>query len=149
MAAVNQGETSNHFKINTFRLFLSFFFFLYTYVVAKGLIPLPDQTPRINFFGVFCVSLGLVIAYHCLTSSYRLFLFGTWLFIPLALKQLTSKIKFLEMMLEPYLVQRVTYYGLVLVLLVLISPPALRLFNRSAREYKPSQPLFLKNGLPF
>ena len=136
-------------RLDTFRLTLAIYFFLYAYIVARSLVPLPDEPPRINFWGVFCVTGGIVIGYHCITSSYRLFQVSIWLFMPLAYWQLGKKIKFLEMMLEPKTIQVVTQYSLGLILFVLLMPKAFRVFNKSASEYQRADLLYLKKGVRF
>ena len=145
-----QGADKEPGKLNRFRIFLSFFFFLYAYVVAQGMIPLPDEPPRINFRGVFCATAGLVIAYHCLVSRYRLFLVSVWLFIPMvAFAQMEKRIKFLEMMLEPMAIEKAAYYGIGLVYVVLLSPKALQTFDKSVREYRKRNPILFKKGFPY
>lgn len=137
-------------KIDLFRLSLAVFFFLYAYIVAKGLIPLPDQAPRIDFRGVLCVTAGMVIAWFCLVSNYRLFLTGTWLFILwVAIPQMEKRLNFLEMMLEPTSIEKVTFYGLALVMVVLMLPRAMQTFSAHSEEYKVDQPMLFKKGLPF
>ncbi|MDJ0836988.1 MAG: hypothetical protein QNK37_10760 [Acidobacteriota bacterium] len=136
-------------RIDSFRLTLAVYFFLYAYIVARSLVPLPDEPPRINFWGVFCVTGGVVIGYHCLTSSFRLFLVGIWLFIPIGYWQLGKKIKFLEMMLEPKTIQVVTQYSLGIVLFVLLMPKAFRTFHKGVSEYRRSDLLFLKKGVRY
>lgn len=137
------------FPFSLLRVLLCIYFLLYAYVVAIGMIPLPDQPPRIDFFGVFCSSLGVVIAYHMLTSSYRLFLVGVWAFLPLAISQMNDKLRFLEMMLEPKLLQTTVAYSLYGIFLLLISPVAFRLFNKSVKEYNPPRHLLLQKGVRY
>ena len=131
------------------RILLSFYFLIYTYIVAQGMIPLPDQPARINFFAVFCVTMGLVIAFHCLASSYRLFLIGIWAFMPFAIQQLNGKIRFLEMMLEPRQVQVILSYSLYGVLVMLLTPKVLLTFNKPVREYNPPRNLLLQKGMRY
>ncbi len=137
------------FRFDLFRIFLGLYFLIYAYVVGIGMIPLPDEPPRIHFLSLFCLVGGVVIAYHSLTSRFRLFQMGVWLFIPIAIKQLHGKIRFLEMMLEPNAIQQTTQYSLVLVHLILLTPQAFRTFNRSAKEYQHSKPLVVGEGVRF
>jgi len=147
------SETPTHkplIRFDWFRLSLACFFFLYVYVVAQSLIPLPDEPPRINFWGVFCIAGGMVIGIHMLTSSLRLFQVGTWLFLLIAHWQMGKKIKFLEMMLEPKAVEVVTQYAVGVVLLVMLTPHAFRTFHQKAASLKRNeQPLLVKRGVPF
>ena len=137
-------------SIDLFRLALALFFFIYTYIVAVNLVPLPDQAPRIDFKGVFCVTAGMVIAWQCLVGRYRLFLVATWLFILwVGLPQMQKRITFLEMMLEPTSITTVAHYALGLVLLLLLSPRALQTFSAAAGEYQPQRPMLFRKGLPF
>ena len=131
------------------RCLLAFYFCCYTYVVAIGMIPLPDEPSRINFYGLFCVTAGLVIAYHFLVSRYFLFYLSVLTFLPLAARQLATRIKFLEMMLEPNLLFRVTRYSLAVIALAMLMPPTWRLFRKKSSEYKRPSPLFFRKGVPF
>jgi hypothetical protein len=132
-----------------YRVSLCVFFLIYAYIVAKGLIPLPDEPPRINFWGTACTTFGVVAAYYCLVSEYRMFLVGLWLFIPLAMSQMNTKIRFLEMMLEPHNPQIATQYGLFAVFLALISPVAMRTFHKPTSAYRSHHNLLLQKGIPF
>lgn len=140
------GKTHSSITIEWLRVALAAYFFVYAYIVARSLIPLPDQSLRIDFRGLMCVVLGLVIGFHCLTSSYRLFQIGTWFFLLMAYGQLTKKIKFLDMMLEPQTIETVTRYSIGLIMLVLLSPQAFRLFSKPASEYRRGKLLFVKRG---
>lgn len=142
-------ESDSFFRFDLFRTLLAAFFFLYAWVVAQSMIPLQDQAPRIEFNGILGASLGLVIAWHCLTTRFRIFLVGSCLFsIWVAFPQLEKKLRFLEMMLEPLLLEKVTYYGLGVVMLVMLTPKALSVFNRSTQDYTAKKPLFFGN-FPF
>ena len=143
------SEKNPFYRLDLFRSVLAFYFFLYAYVVARGMVPLPDEPPRIHFLSLFCLVGAAVIGYHCLVSRYRLFQMGVWLFIPFALKQLYGKIRFLEMMLEPNNIQKVTQFSLVVMLLIFLTPQAFRLFNRGAREYKARRPMVMPEGMQF
>jgi len=136
-------------RIDVFRLTIASFFFLYAYVVAQSLIPLPDEPPRINFWGVFCVTGGVVIGFHVLISRYRLFLIGTWFFLLIAHWQIGKKVKFLEMMLEPKALEIVTQYALGVVLLALLTPRAFQTFDRAVSERDRTEALIVKKGIPF
>lgn len=131
------------------RIVLAIYFLLYAFIVATGMIPLEEQAPRIDSLGLFCVVAGFVIAFHCLVSRYRLFLIGVWVFIPLAIHQMEKRVRFLEMMLESYSVETILLYSLYAMLIVLISPLALRQFNLPASAYRKSKDLLLNKGIPF
>ncbi len=143
------GKSHSLVTIEWLRIALAAYFFVYAYIVAQSLTPLPDQSLRIDFRGLMCVILGLVIGFHCLTSSYRLFQIGTWFFMLLAYGQMSKKIKFLDMMLEPQIIETVTRYSLGLILLVMLSPQAFRLFSKPASEYKRDKLLFVKRGFNY
>lgn len=140
---------ANPTNLNLFRLVFALFFLIYTYVVARGLIPMPDETPRIKALGVFCIAGGFVVAFHFLTSSYRLFLVGTWFFIPIAIHELQGRVRFLEMMLEPYQVEKITLFALHIILLALLSPLAMRSFTRTSDTFSHPKQLLLGKGIPF
>lgn len=140
----------NLIKWDGYRATLALFFFLLAWVLATAMIPLPDEPPRIQFKGVLCSSLGLVIAFHCLTSRSRLFLRLTWVYIIwLAFPQLQKRLKFLEMMLEPTVLIKVTSFSLGLVLITLLLPRALQTFDRIGSGSNPKETAFLKKGFPF
>ena len=143
------GKSSGLVRLDWFRLSLAAYFVLYVYIVAHSLIPLPDEPPRINFWGVFCVVGGLVIAYHCLTSSYRLFLVSTWGFLLIAHWQLGKKIKFLEMMLEAKTIESVTRYSLGIIMLALLTPKAFRLFSKASKDFVRKKQLTTRKGFLF
>ena len=114
------------------------------------MIPLPDEPPRINRWGLMCVTIGLVIAYHCLVSRYRLFLFSIWMFyLGSAGGQMEKRIKFLEMMLEPKTLELLAYHGLGLLFLMLLLPKALKTFNQSVQSYQPAPAPLFRKGFPF
>jgi len=123
------------------------YFCIYTYVVIHSLIPLPDQPPRIEFLGVTCVTTGLVLAIGSLIGRHAGFYWLGLCFFPIAALQLIDKIKFLEMMLEPFTIERITRYSLGLMLLLWLSPPVHRLF-RERTVRKPHRPL-LPQGIEF
>ncbi len=147
---VADHKSSKLWHFDLFRSSLALFFVLYAFVVAKGMIPLPDEPPRINKWGLFCVTLGLVIAFHCLVSRYRLFLFSIWMFyLWSAQGQMEKRIKFLEMMLEPRNIEVITYHGLGLVFLLLLLPKSLKTFNKSVKAYHPTPSPVFRKGFPF
>ena len=131
------------------RVPLSLYFLLYTYVVARGLVPLPDEPPRINFWGIFCATCGFVIALHFLVGRYRLFLCSVLVFLPIAAWQLSKRIRFLEMMLQPMDLEKVVWYSLGFVGLALLMPSAWAVFDKPLGDYKRSRPLFFNKGIPF
>lgn len=131
------------------RVVLAIYFLLYAFIVAKGLIPLEEQAPRINALGLTCVVAGFVIAFHCLTSTYRLFLVAVLVFIPIAVHQINGRIRFLEMMLEPYTVETILKYSLYGVMLLFITPKMFKSFSTPASAYKKSQKLLLGKGIPY
>ena len=146
------ADTKTHaalVRFNSFRLSLAIYFFVYTYVVAQSLVPLPDEPPRIDFWGVFCVTGGIVLGYHALTSSFRIFQVITWLFLLIAHWQLGKKIKFLEMMLEPKALEAMTQVSLGVILLVMLSPRAFRIFDQKVSAYRRKGPLLTQKGVPF
>lgn len=110
------------------------YFCIYTYVVVQSLVPLPDQPPRIEFLGVTCVAGGLVLAIASLIGRHRGFYWLGLCFFPLAALQMIEKIKFLEMMLEPFTIERITRYSLGLILLLWLSPPVNRLFDQKPKN---------------
>ena len=136
-------------RFDWFRITCAVFFFLYVYVVAQSLIPLPDEPPRINFWGVFCIAGGMVIGVQMLTSSLRLFQIGTWLFLLIAHWQIGKKIKFLEMMLEPKALESVTQYAVGMMLFVMLTPHAFRIFAAKASTVRERNPLLVRKGIPF
>jgi len=150
-AVSNEGGLKGKplWRFNGLRATLALYFFVYAYVVAKSLVPLPDEPARINFLGVFCVTAGIIISFSFLIIRYRLFLGAVLCFLPLATHQLSNKIKFLEMMLESTDVVVVTRYSLGFVMLVLLTPPVLRMFDQPVSSYTSTPPLFMKKGFPF
>lgn len=146
---MSKQHPKGHTMFTLFRVSLSFFFLLYAYIVAKGLLPLPDEPPRINFWGTTCLVGGVTAAFYCLVSEFRFFLVGLWLFIPIAMSQMNTKIRFLEMMLEPHNVHIAAQYGLFAVFLALISPVALRTFHKPVSAYGAPRNLLLQKGIPF
>ncbi len=136
-------------RFSRFRIFLGCYFFLYAYVVAVGLIPLPDEPPRINFWGVFLVSVGMVIALQCLVSRSRLFHLIVLGYLFIAQAQMGKRIKFLEMMLEPTSVEVVARYSLALLFVVLCSERAFRTFDQPWRTIENAAPPLFKKGFPF
>ena len=140
-------------EINFLRGSLATWFLLFAFFVALGMRPLPDEPPRINFFGLFCTVGALVIAVQFMLSRYRLFLIGILPFLFLCFRYLNKRIRFLEMMLEPNLVERTLQWclpgiGLILILMLIFSRPK-SMFPRKAGDYKAPEPLFFKNGIPF
>jgi hypothetical protein len=137
-------------KWDGYRAFLAFFFFLLSWVVAQGMVPLPDEPPRIQFTGVFCTVSGLVIAFHCLISRSRMALRLTWVFVIwFAFPQLEKRLKFLEMMLEPTLLVKVTYFSLGFVMITLLLPRALQTFDRLGLAMEDDEPRIFNKGFPF
>lgn len=131
------------------RILLCGYFILYSYIVARGMVPLPDEPRRINFWGLFCVITGMVIAFQVLVNRLRLFQLSIIAFLPLAAWQLAGRTKFLEMMLEPNTIEKTTRYTLAVILLVMLMPRVFRLFSMSIKDYKASRPMFFKKGIPF
>ena len=136
-------------RFNLLRCLLALYFLIYVYVVAHGLVPLPDQPPRIDFWGLLCITAGFVIAFHVMMSRYRLFWLSILVFIPFAARQLWKRSRFLEMMLESNDVEKTTMWTLGLIFLVLLTPRVFRMFNKPAREFKARPPLVYRKGFPF
>lgn len=147
---VKKADEKEEGRIKRMRVALAVFFAAYAYVVAQGLVPLPDVAPRIEFKGVLAVAAGTVIAFFCLIGRYRIFLLSVWLFmIWVAFPQMEKRLTFLEMMLEPLAMERATYYGMAGIFLILMTNRALRAFSDSVSEYKLPAPMFFKKGFPF
>ncbi len=146
---MSNQNAKGHSIFTLFRVSLCLFFLLYAYIVAKGLLPLPDEPPRINFWGSACLVGGLVAAFYALVSQFRFYLIYMWLFLPIAMSQMNTKIRFLEMMLEPHNVHIAAQYGLFAVFLALISPVAFRTFHKPVSAYRPPRNLLLQKGIPF
>lgn len=137
-------------RIKRFRVVLALFFAAYAYVVTRGLVPLPEVAPRIDFKGVLCVAAGTMIAIFCLLGRYRLFLLSVWIFmIWIAFPQMEKRLTFLEMMLEPIALERVTYFGMAAIFITLMTSRAMRAFSASTREYEQPAPMLFKKGFPF
>lgn len=137
------------FKVPALRLLLSAYFCIYCYVVANSLIPLPDQPPRIEFLGVAAITGGIILAIACLIAQHRGFWWLGLCFFPIAALQLIDKMKFLEMMLEPFTIERVTRYSLGLLLVLWFTPPIRRLFPITSNQSGQSKAKLLPSGLPF
>ena len=136
-------------RFDALRFVLALFFVVYAYVAGRGLLPLPDEPPRIKFLEVFCASLAMVIAYHALVSRARAFPLLVCGFLMIAHQQLAGRVRFLEMMLESHRVEQLLQYGLGIVFLVLLSPRALRMFQQPIGAQLENRPLLVRKGIPF
>ena len=149
-AAISDGSQGHSLiSFHPLRSVLALYFFVYAYVVARGMIPLPDEPPRINFWGLFCVTGGMVLAYQSLTTRYRVFLFMALPFLILATWQLGKRIRFLEMMLESNSVERMTQISLGVVFLTLLTPKAFLTFDRGLHSGSKNSKPPTKPGFPF
>ena len=114
-------------------------------IVAISLPPLPEEPPRINYYGLLLVVGSLVAAVHLLRSKSRwvplLMVSG----FPLLAWYLANRVKLLQMILEPFLIEKVALYTLPLVFVYLMTPTVWRDFNeRSSIKPSPTQ-----KGFPF
>jgi len=146
---LSHNATNPLFRFDLFRILLALFFFIYVYVTAQGLIPLPDEPPRINFWGVFLVSTGMIVSFFCLIGQSRLFHLFMFAYLFIAQGQIAKRIKFLEMMLEPSRIEEVARYSLALVFIALCSEQAFRAFDRSFKETNGPGLSLIKKGVPF
>lgn len=131
------------------RLLLAAYFLIFCYVVAQGMFPLPDETPRIKYWDFAFSLLSLVIGFQMLISKYRGFLLASLLFLPFASWHLQTRAKFLEMMLESFRTETLLRYGLIGVALLLATPWSLRAFSKPASEFRNQKPMLFKEGLPY
>lgn len=138
------------FKFDWLRCTLCLFFLVYAYIIAQGLMPLPDEPPRIKFKELFCVVCGLVIAYYALVSRYRIFIPLVLLFLIWPARiQLNERIEFLQMMLEPHRPENILRWALIGVGLLIILPKSWRLFKASLKEAKIVRPRIFQQGFRF
>ena len=137
-------------RFDWLRMTLALFFLAYVFIVAKSLMPLPDEPPRIKFLEVLCVTAGLVLAYHALITQYRIYILGVLAFLAWPARvQLNERIEFLQTMIQPHQVEVYLRWGLILGGLLVLLPKAFRLFHRSLKSVTTKKSRLFKAGVPF
>lgn len=137
-------------RFNWFRFTLCLFFLVYTFIVARGLIPLPDEPPRIKFLEVFCCTLGLVFAYHALVSRSILMIPSIIIFLSWPARlQLSERIEFLQMMIEPFRPETILIWSLWGVGIFVLLPKSFKTFNEKPKSHPKKRSRLFPRGFPF
>lgn len=141
------GSVWKH-KPEWWRVALSLYFAVYTYIVAQGMFPLPDEPNRIKFWPLALTVLGAVMALQVLVNRTRLFYFGLLGFLVLSYLRLEDRIKFLEMMLEPNQWEVWLRHSHAIIFL-LITPWVWRSFSEKTSIEAGERPVLMRKGIPY
>lgn len=139
------GNLSSSLIVNRPRIAFAIYFLLLGWTIARGLPPLPEEPPRINFWGLALVTGCVISAIQMLTSRQRavplLILFG----LPIAAWHLQKQVKLMQMIIQPHGIEDTALYTLPLIFLALLAPAMMREFD----DTNPKAPPLRRSGLPF
>lgn len=144
---VKHGTVWKH-RPEWWRWLLAVYFAVYTYIVAQGLFPLPDEPNRIKFWPLALTVLGAVFALQILVNRARVFYLALLGFLVLSYFRLEDRIRFLEMMLEPFQYEtwlRYSHFAAVL----LLTPWVWRSFPEKPTHTTKEKPVLFSKGIPF
>lgn len=146
----NHKTTKPLVNFDWLRFTLFLFFLGYTYIVARGLMPLPDEPPRIKFLETLCVTGGIVIAFWALVSRFRIFIPCVLVFLiwP-ARHQLNERIEFLQTMIQPYQAENILRWALIGAGILLLLPKSFKLYKKSLKEAGTKRSRLFQAGFPF
>ena len=131
------------------RYVLCVYYFAFSYICARSLFPLPDEPNRMKFWPLFLTVTAAVFALQVLVSRRRMFIVFNIIFLAIAWFRIEDRIRFLEMMIEPFYLETYLRYSLPIAALVLLNPWVFRSFNRKLSEGGPKPPLVFKKGIPY
>lgn len=138
------------FKPEPVRVLMALFFMILAAFAGKGLLPLPEEPARVQFWDLTLTVTAFIIAMNVLVNRRRVFYLAVLLWLPLARWYVLDRLKELEMaLIEPGFGEAYLVYGIYAVGLIMLTPWVWRLFPDFKPGEKPQPPLLFRNGIRY